>query len=400
MKIIQSIFLSVLSVCLYTSCSEEVLKPIDDSQAAAPEKVFNVQVENLSGEVKISYSVPKGPSLLYVEAECEMAEGRISRTKSSYYNNSLNIAGFGDSKEYEVKLYSVGRNLKRSEPVIIKVTPLDPPIWNIYESLEVVEDFGGLSIDFKNQTEADVSVVVERLDSTNNWITAETFYTNLKEGKLAVRGLEAKKQPFRIFVNDRWGNQSEVLNVELIPLYEEELNYANFKEHKMPNDPAPFGANRVHFLWNDNLTGSASGSGGWYRTANGSGVPNQITIDMGVTAKLSRIKLWQRGSISETNLLYSAGSPRDFEIWGSNNPNPDGTYDSWTKMMDCELVKPSGQAPGTNSEADLEAAVNGHEFILPLSAPAVRYIRIRVVKTYGVTNYFWMSEINFYGQPK
>jgi hypothetical protein len=182
-------------------------------------------------------------------------------------------------------------------------------------------------------------------------------------------------------------------------LFEVELDKGRFQEKRMPNDALPFGANRVPFLWNNNRTGSASGSGGWYRTANGSGVPNQVTIDMGVKAKISRFIMWQRGSISEQSLLYTAGSPRLFELWGSNDPNPDGTYDSWVKLMDCELIKPSGQPIPTNTQEDLDQATLGHDYSVPLDAPEVRYVRIRVIRTYGVTDYFWMSELTFFGQP-
>src|SRR5690606_17523355 len=154
----------------------------------------------------------------------------------------------------------------------------------------------------------------------------------------------------------------------------------------------------VSFLWNDNLTDSRSGYGGWYRTENGSGVPNQITVDMGVTAKLSRFKFWQRGTISEKNLLYTAGSPLTFELWGSNNPSPDGDYATWIKLGEYEVKKPSGQS--INTPEDEEVAAAGHEYMIPLEAPAIRYLRMRVTKTFGVTDYFWLSEIGVFGQPQ
>lgn len=398
MKRIKSITLFFLLLSLTYSCHEEAAKPLNNDDTVPP-VVSQLEVKNLSGEVEISYQVPTGTSLLYVEAEVDMGSGRIVKTKSSYYNSSISIEGFGEAKAYEVKLYSVGRNLKRSEPISVTVNPLNPPIKNIFNTLEIVEDFGGLSISFENESEAEVSVVVERLDENGDWTAIETFYTKQKDGVLAVRGLEATLQNFRIYVNDRWGNKSDVLATELTPLFEVELDRTQFSELHLLNDPSPFGANHVSFLWNDNLSGSRSGSGGWYRTANGTPMPTQITIDMGVTAKLSRFKFWQRGTISETRLLYTAGSPRYFEIWGSNNPTQDGSYDSWTKLMDGELIKPSGQPVPNNSPEDLEVAAGGHEYIIPLDAPPVRYIRIKVLRTFGVTEYFWMSEIKFFGKP-
>src|SRR5690606_17186947 len=116
--------------------------------------------------------------------------------------------------------------------------------------------------------------------------------------------------------------------------------------------------------------------------------------------KLSRIKVYQRGTINELNLLYTAGSPREFEIWGSNNPSADGSYDSWTLLYSDEVKKPSGLPLQNNTAEDIEAAQKGHEFRIPIEAPAVRYFRFRAMSTYGVTNYFWLSEIDFFGQPE
>src|SRR3546814_14183933 len=54
----------------------------------------------------------------------------------------------------------------------------------------------------------------------------------------------------------------------------------------------------------------------WTRTMNGTGIPHHLTFDMGVQAKLSRFVVHQRGTVAETNLLYSGGTPTLFEVWG------------------------------------------------------------------------------------
>src|SRR5690606_40807054 len=121
------------------------------------------------------------------------------------------------------------------------------------------------------------------------------------------------------YVNDRWGNKSDVLETQLTPIFEQEMDYSKFIAMSLANDPEPFGANRIPFLWNNNLSGTASGSGGWYRTANGTPMPTQITINMGVTAKLSRFKFWQRGSVAEHNLLYSRSEEHTSELQSREN---------------------------------------------------------------------------------
>lgn len=387
----------ILPIWLLFGCAEETLKPILDDDSI-PVLVKDIKVENFSGAVKISYDVPKGVSLLYVEAEVDMGDGRIAKASSSYYNDFIELEGFGEAKEYDVALYSVGRNLKRSEPTVIKVNPLEPPIRQIFQSLEVNEDFGGLSIRFRNELEAEVSMVVDVQNADGEWETIETFYTKLKEGIFNVRGQDAVQTDFRIYINDRWGNRTQNLLTQLTPLFEEELDYTKFVAMRLPNDPTDFGANRIHFLWNNDRSGSTSGSGGWYRTSNGTAMPTQVTINMGQTVRLSRFKFWQRGTISEQDLLYAGGSPRVMEIWGSNAPNPDGTYDSWEKLIDVELTKPSGLPVGNNAPTDIEVADRGHEYLFPSDIPPVQYLRIRVLHTFGVTEYFWMSEIDLFGQ--
>lgn len=186
---------------------------------------------------------------------------------------------------------------------------------------------------------------------------------------------------------------------EEILLIESELDYGKFQVYRLQNDALDFGANRIPFLWNGNFEGTVSGSGGWYRTATNSGVPNQVTIDMGVRAKLSRFILWQRGTVNEHNLLYANASPNKFELWGSNDPTPDGNYSSWVKLADCEIIRPSGLTPGQAVTAeDVAAAKAGHEYSIPEDAPAVRYIRIRVTETFENQPQFFIGNIGVFGQ--
>jgi len=184
-----------------------------------------------------------------------------------------------------------------------------------------------------------------------------------------------------------------------ILLIEKELDYSKFAVHRLANDPADYNTNRIHFLWNGNIEDMGSGSGGWYRTANNSGVPNQVTIDMGVRAKLTRFTLWQRGIVKEQALLYANANVQKFELWGSNAPTPDGNYDSWVKLMEGEILKPSGLSAGEPlTSEDLAVAAAGHEFNVPLEAPAVRYLRIRVMGTFEPNPHFFLSNIGVFGQ--
>jgi len=378
-------------------CKEE-LRSLINENGVVPVPITDVVATNTAGGAIISYKLPPGDDLLYVEAEYTLSSGLIQRIQSSRHSSSLEIEGFGDVNSYDIKLYSVGKSLKRSEPVVVSVQPLPPPIWDVYESLVIQADFGGLTLDFENLNQAEVTIAVEKKDSLGDWALAEMFYTSQRSGKLSLRGMEAEPSEFRVYVRDRWGNQSEQEVVSLTPLYEERIPKEGFREFRTPTDPIYFGSVRLSNLWNDKLTGGSSSSDSWMRTQNGTGTPHHFTFDMGVTAKLSRFIFHQRGTIDETSLLYGGGSPRFFELWGSNEPASDGSYDGWVKLMDCELVKPSGRPVPDNSAEDIEVAQAGHEYIVPLEAEAYRYLRIRVLRTFGNTDYSWWGNIAFYGQ--
>src|SRR3546814_12538128 len=85
---------------------------------------------------------------MYVEAEYQLNSGQVQRVHTSAFSNSLKIEGFGDSSEYAVTLYSVGKGLQRSEPVAVAVHPELPPVLVVYRPLVVREDFGGISMGF------------------------------------------------------------------------------------------------------------------------------------------------------------------------------------------------------------------------------------------------------------
>ena len=180
---------------------------------------------------------------------------------------------------------------------------------------------------------------------------------------------------------------------EAVPV---ELDKSKFKEFILPTDAPKFDAtnNPMSALWDGKLDGNS-----WYRTANGSGSPHWYTFDMGVTAKLSSYTFWQRGVVSEHNLVYANASPHIWEVWGSSDPNPDGSWDGWIKLADCTSVKPSGLPLGQNSDEDISYALKGETFTLSQDAPPVRYIRIKVLETWDPTasDHSFIGELTFYG---
>ena len=70
----------------------------------------------------------------------------------------------------------------------------------------------------------------------------------------------------------------------------------------------------------------------------------------------------------------------------------------WTKIMDCEGVKPSGLPVGEYSAEDLAYAKAGEEFICSPDMPAVRFLRFKVTENWSGGDFIHFNELEIYGQ--
>ncbi|QEC51071.1 DUF5000 domain-containing lipoprotein [Anseongella ginsenosidimutans] len=383
-------FFTGLVIMAAGSCKEEEINNPVENDGSVPGPVSNVSVENLHGAARITYSLPRDKDLLYVKAEFESKPGVVRESRGSLYTNSVLVEGFGDTGTYDVKLYAVDRSENESEPVSIQINPLTPPVEEVFKSVTVTEDFGGANIKFENEFEAGIAVVVLTNDTVGGYVPVETFYTQLKEGSFSVRGYDTLERDFGVYVRDRWNNLSDTLRVVLSPLYETELDKGEFKEVRLPTDePSAWGWVMPN-LWN----GDNGGTG--FHTDNGGPSPQWFTFDLGVTAKLSRFKIWQRPD----TWIFTHGNPREFELWGSNDPPSDGSWDNWVKLVECESVKPSGLPPASNTQDDVDAAARGEEYNVPIDAPEVRYIRFKTLRNWAGSGFVHFMEITFWGSPQ
>ena len=382
----------ILIVCMliFYSCSEENNREPVTSDTTIPGQVSNVQVESLPGAVKLTYDMPPGQSLSYIKAEC-LINGVVRQVKASSYVNNLIIEGFSDESTYTVNIYSVNRSEKASEPVTVQVKPLAPPFQEVYKTLQLFDGFGGATVLFENPDEADLAISIIHIDSTGFWNQGETFYTKRVKGQLSVRGFPSEETIFGVFIRDRWNNTTDTLVKTLTPLFEKQLDRLKFKEVYMPGD-AQFGGWGwvMTNLWNGDVVGDNG-----YVTLEDGNWPHWMTMDLGVEkgAKISRFKLYNR-----RNNPYLQQSIRKFEMWGSFNPNPDGSWDDWTLLLDEEIIKPSGSPYGVNTDEDLQALYGGFEFSsFPIDMPYVRYIRIKVTETWGGDRVFNFTQVMYWG---
>jgi hypothetical protein len=136
---------------------------------------------------------------------------------------------------------------------------------------------------------------------------------------------------------------------------------------------------------------ATAGDGNW---------PQSVTLDLGVTGKLSRIRLYQRIS-TPPGYLFREGNLHRFELWGrADTPPLDGDWSGWTFLTACESIKPSGLPIGESNDEDLAVGQNGEDFPIPVSAAPVHYLRIKVTRTWANGDNFQIGEVEVYGDNR
>ncbi|WP_040679313.1 DUF5000 domain-containing lipoprotein [Niabella aurantiaca] len=382
-----SLFLILL---LAGACKKDVAGPaLKDGVAPGP--VSDVAVENLNGAARIRYTLPGDADLLYIRARYATRQGVVRETKVSRYSRSVLVEGFGDTSAYQVSLYAVDKSENSSPVLDVTVHPLEPPIWIVRRQLALTPDFGGINVKYTNPGENDLAIVVLANDSLGQFSPVTTNYTNLKAGDFSTRNMPDVPTRFGVYIRDRWGNLSDTLTTQLTPLFEELLDRTKMKGLTLPTD-APLGySGSIAGLFDGNPTG-----GGFYHSGDAARMPQWFTYDMGVTAKLSRLVWFMR-----PGFYYTLHNPREVEIWGSNDPNPDGSFDdSWTLLTTSVQTKPSGLPEGQLSQADIDAALAGHTVEFPLNTPKVRYIRFKTLKNWSNGTYVNFYQIMMWGDTK
>lgn len=380
---------------LIAGCLEENERLPFSSDMTIPKPITDVTAESLPGAIKISYIIPDDPVISYVKAEC-MINGVLREAKATSYRNTLTIYGFPDTDTYTIKLYTVSRNEVYSEVKTIQMEPLTPPFQEVYESLNLFQDFGGATVSFENPNEAELAISLIYLDSLGFWEAAETFYTKRKAGNISVRGFNPVQTRFGAYIRDRWNNMTDTLVKDLTPIFEKQLDRTKFQEVHLPGDQlAAWGWTMPH-IWDGVIVNNINPDKPGFHTASGVGWPHWFTFDLGVEAKLSRYRFWQRGASPYTS--FNDRNIKKFQIWGSLNPSTSGEFDeSWTLLIEAEVIKPSGLSLGELSDEDIAEIVNGSEFIFPPNTPITRFIRIKVLETWTGADSFYIMQVAFWG---
>ncbi len=409
MKRSRLILFSVLSMLIIMSCNRrDNFTNYTDPNLPAPAQVTNPRVTPLPGGAYILYTLPKDTNLRYVKAVYETTPGQAWEVKSSVYSDTLKIEGFGDTNPRDIKVYSVGRNEKMSEPVIVTIKPLPPSILDVYKTLTIAPTFGGINVKFKNPTRSSLAIVI-MMDSLGNgdYRDLHTFYSSNADGNFSLRGMDTTNKKIAVYIRDRWNYKTDTTLSTVKPLFEKLLSKSDWKPMYFKGDD--FGYVEWFELWHLWDNGPINNYCCIFAT-NKFNLPHTITIDLGKKVVLSRMKTWHHPESP-----YAGASVKSFEIWGANTVGPlngneyvdwdteTSIYTSnWQFLQAFKSFKPSGAPYGTVTAEDFAYSNGtGEDFEFEPGLPAIRYLRFRTTETYAQSSglaQVVIQELTLWGQ--
>lgn len=380
----------VLFLC-FCACSEKRLEPITDS-LGKPGIVTEVMVDAIAGGAVISYRIPDSEDILAVKGVYTLEDGKEYETTASFYENKLMIQGYNDQEEHDVILYAVNRAQELSDPVSVKIRPLESSLSKTAKTMAIISDFGGAQYNWRNRDKSPLTFEFLAEDSLGLMQTMKIITSQSDTSRQSIRGYDPKPMRFASIIRDNYGNASDTiypLEKMITPMFEEKLPKSKMKVLSLANDASFTNWEGMDsYLIDDNLETFG-------HSANSS-MPAAFTLDLGQVAKLSRIVMFQR---KFSDSYYNWGNPKSFTVYGCDTkPLQSGDWSEWVKIMDCEVMKPSGSPAGTVTDEDVAVALEGHEFSFELIQAPLRYIRIVVNSTWENTSFCHPVEVSIYGE--
>lgn len=400
-------------------------------ETVPPGPVSNVQYEPDFGGGILTYTIPTDSDFLYVRAEFTIENGMtISRT-SSRYNNSLELTGMGNGP-YEVSLYAVDVNGNESEPTVCTVTPKGATVGPISQTLQLIPGFGMFYILVENEFNTIIDIKLDLWVNNEMVKDPPTFTSSASEDRIEVKGLQRDVE-YTIdvkVVDNRYGYESDMVTYyNMTILYDDTLNmkplrviedpdlYGNqwddsldYPDNQNMNnykgapktvvtvDGVPTARNKLYkfsefrnarirhneaslYLFWDGKRETHFETGDWDE-GEGPDWPWNYFIDMGREVQISRFRIWQPEPCAFGRM---AGGCRSFEMWGSNDPNPeDGLLDDWTLIGKYTIKVPANEI---DKQIEIE---EGTEFQIDSDNPqfsrTFRYWRFRGISDWPVTN--------------
>ena len=412
------IFVVFLGVCLLDACEN------NQPEGKKPDAIEKYSVTPINGGAIITYSIPDDPNILYVMAEYER-NGKQRTERSSTYGNSLTIEGFNTMESVSAFLYTVNKNETKSDPLPVQFTPLESPVSLVRKSANVISGFGGIVVSWTNIAKAEMGLRL-MVNEDGEMIEKEMYFSSLPSDKRPFRGFESVETFFALTFEDPWGNISDTVYFNGIPLPEREIQkpWTNVSP-SIPFDNVSSYDNRtpVSSLWSNQI-----GVNNWshYLTASGS-TGCSFTFDFGQILKLSRMQMWpfiQMTNSDATQVVYGNLNVLGFEMWGAKtldpsklagdrsywlHPNsareeemelPEYTFmDDWVYLGRYEVERLDFL--GITDDEIYAKGFEGYPFDIPIECDPVRYIRffpLCSINGCPIPGNWWrIQELSFWG---
>jgi len=393
----------VLGLSLY-SCTKYKIQIPEVADITVPS---DVSVENSSGKSTISYTVTDTRAAYVLVEYMPVEDGPTRSITVPRSENSVTIEGFPVAGEYEVKLYAVAESGTRSAPLKVGVNPTTPHHILVLQTVETEDIFGGIIVRATNELSEPLVFDFFFKSSSEEWIKVDSYTVNTEEIEYTLSGLGAGVQELGISIRDRWQNASDTVSMAIQPLIEAKINVSQggYVHYSLPTDLATdnllagWGFDR---LFDGYIVGT--GITVFSKTNTAPAFPVHFSVDLKDTYALTKVKVFQRTAANGNGEAYRWSNPKKFRVWGSNDPNTNGSFDeSWTMLGDFEFIRPSGLPHTTVPNAlDNEKANAGEDFQLVSggTAPSFRYLRFQFLENWGGTNGLHMAEIEIYGTKK
>jgi len=389
--------LALVVVMMTCACQEKTLEPITKS-LGKPGKVEILEQESIPGGVIVVYRIPESEDIMSVVAQYTLSNGKKYESEASYFENKLTIAGFNDhTREYTAQLFTVNRAQKRSDPVTVTFIPEESSLSKTARSMQITADWGGPRFTWVNEDKVPLVFEFFASDDEGNFRVMRVLGSTLESTNYALRGYEPKPQRFAAVIRDYWDNVTDTIyppGGKLTPWLEEKADKSKMKVMGLQNDAGwnMWGSNPGYML-ND-----ISNQFGEFEP-----VPAAATFDLGVTLKLSRLVHFHRIGSDFPNPL-ERGNPKRYQIYGyykGGVPSQSGDWSEWTMILEHEEMLPAsgGRTSSERTNEDMDFVREyGQTCEIPLSAEPTRYLRFRVMQTWGNTTFASITRLDFYGE--
>lgn len=410
-KNIVKTFLIVGAVLSVLSCvdNDNINDPRGDK--TAPDVPENVVVKATPGGAVLKYKLSHSASnIRYVKAEVKDAEGNLKYFHSSIGVDSVLIEGLLSTEKYEVKLYSVNYSDTPSKMVPVNISPEPAPI-EVAQISDIKASFSSVRVMYENPTKEKLFVGLTK-KINGHWEQMGMPYAGLESGSVYITKQENVEGEYGAYFYDKWGHRTEMKTGIVTPMMEYPVDKKTMDVCEFATDAVsrPDGG-KPSSLFDGIFNNSAVAALYWPWINN----PSWVSLDLGQSYILSSFTLWNRW-----NNGFNLGSPRIFEIWGSNSPNldevvlPQGQQQimdpSWFFIGSFETLKPSGITdfkPSGELQSDIDYANAGFHFMFPPEyttdipgSQEVRYIRLYVHTTWNTPiESLRISELSFWGLP-